>query len=164
MERVAAILTDRGIHPHARVVPEPEAVTTVQLADARIPPRYRGSLADHPRVSAWGAQIARAGRPDSGGAPGIATGPSLLIAGPTGTGKTHQAPLNPGGRSPHFDRRRLPRRVPPARPHHRQAPDNAVGPITADDLRHPLLSRRDGAVGSRRHVAEHQGFYQQLVL
>lgn len=46
-------------------------------------------MADYPQVIAWADEIARAGRPGPGG-PGIAEGPSLLIAGPTGTGKTHQ--------------------------------------------------------------------------
>jgi DNA replication protein DnaC len=91
VRRLTAILTDRGIDPRAEVVAEPEPVTALQLADARIPPRYRHALADHPRITAWVTEIARTGRPGPGGIPGIATGPSLLIAGPTGTGKTHQA-------------------------------------------------------------------------
>ncbi|MFI1097537.1 ATP-binding protein [Streptomyces sp. NPDC020917] len=90
--RLAAILTARGIDPRADApAPEPEPVTALKLADARIAPRYRLALADHPGVTAWVTAITRAGRPGPGGAPGIATGPSLLIAGPTGTGKTHQA-------------------------------------------------------------------------
>jgi DNA replication protein DnaC len=91
VRRLTAILTDRGIDPRAEVVAEPEPVTALQLADARIPPRYRHALADHPRITAWVTEIAHTGRPGPGGVPGIATGPSLLIAGPTGTGKTHQA-------------------------------------------------------------------------
>ncbi|SDN06031.1 ATP-binding protein [Actinacidiphila guanduensis] len=91
VRRLTAILTDRGIDPRAEVIAEPEPVTALQLADARIPPRYRHALADHPRITAWVTEIARTGRPGPGGVPGIATGPSLLIAGPTGTGKTHQA-------------------------------------------------------------------------
>ncbi|GAA2389258.1 hypothetical protein GCM10010255_17030 [Streptomyces coeruleofuscus] len=47
----------------------------------RTPPRQGPARAD---------QIAEAGRPGPGG-PGIAEGPSLLIADPTGTGKTPQA-------------------------------------------------------------------------
>lgn len=47
-------------------------------------------MADHPQVTSWADQIARAGRPGPGG-PGIAEGSSLLIVGPTGTGKTYQA-------------------------------------------------------------------------
>ncbi|MFG2224505.1 ATP-binding protein [Streptomyces sp. NPDC048644] len=92
LARLDAILTDRGIDPTAPL-PEPpaEPVTALELADARIPVRYRNALAEHPHVTAWVEEITRTGRPGPGGAPGIAHGPSLLIAGPTGTGKTHQA-------------------------------------------------------------------------
>lgn len=65
-------------------------MTALELADARIPARYRRALADHPQITAWADQISGAGRPGPGG-PGIAEGPSLLIAYPTGTGKTYQA-------------------------------------------------------------------------
>lgn len=65
-------------------------MTALELADARIPARYRRALADHPQITAWADQTSGAGRPGPGG-PGIAEGPSLLIAGPTGTGKTYQA-------------------------------------------------------------------------
>ncbi|MGV4930006.1 ATP-binding protein [Streptomyces sp. BHT-5-2] len=91
-DRLGAILTDRGIDP-TTVPAEPpaEPVTALELADARIPVRYRNALADHSQVTAWVEEITRTGRKGPGGAPGIAHGPSLLIAGPTGTGKTHQA-------------------------------------------------------------------------
>ncbi|MCZ4103049.1 ATP-binding protein [Streptomyces sp. H39-C1] len=62
----------------------------LELAERRIPPRYRQATADHPEVATWVRHVTLAARPGPGGAPGIATGPSLLIAGPTGTGKTHQ--------------------------------------------------------------------------
>jgi DNA replication protein DnaC len=91
VSRITAILAARGIDPCAEVAREPETVTALQLADARVPPRYRHALADHPRVTAWTGEIARTGRRGPSGIPGIATGPSLLIVGPTGTGKTHQA-------------------------------------------------------------------------
>ena len=92
VNRLAAILTARGITPATQTTAtEPEPVTAVQLADARIPPRYRGALADHHRVTTWADEITRTARRGPGGIPGIATGPSLLIAGPTGTGKTYQA-------------------------------------------------------------------------
>ncbi|MET9479940.1 ATP-binding protein [Streptomyces sp. NPDC006638] len=90
-DRLNTILANRGIDPAAATQePAPETVTALELADARIPARYRRALADHPKITAWADQIARAGRPGPTG-PGIAEGPSLLIAGPTGTGKTHQA-------------------------------------------------------------------------
>ncbi|MDG4856720.1 ATP-binding protein [Streptomyces sp. T-3] len=90
---MSQILTRRGIHPNAAIAsePEPVAVTALELAAARIPARYREALAEHPGITAWVDAVARAGRPGPGGAPGIAEGPSLLIAGPTGTGKTFQA-------------------------------------------------------------------------
>jgi DNA replication protein DnaC len=91
-DRLNGILAGRGIDPATVAAEEPHAepVTALELADARIPARYRRALADHPQVTAWADEIARAGRPGPGG-PGIAEGPSLLIAGPTGTGKTYQA-------------------------------------------------------------------------
>ncbi|MFE1988746.1 ATP-binding protein [Streptomyces mirabilis] len=90
-DRLSGILADRGIDPSAAAEePPPEPVTALELADARIPARYRRAVADHPQVTAWADQIARAGRPGPGG-PGIAEGSSLLIVGPTGTGKTYQA-------------------------------------------------------------------------
>ncbi|MFE6178404.1 ATP-binding protein [Streptomyces sp. NPDC056464] len=91
-DRLNTILTNRGIDPTTTTAhePAPETVTALELADARIPARYRRALADHPQITAWADQIARTGRPGPTG-PGIAEGPSLLIAGPTGTGKTHQA-------------------------------------------------------------------------
>ncbi|PCG87962.1 ATP-binding protein [Streptomyces sp. WZ.A104] len=90
-DRLNTILASRGIEPGAATEEPPaEPVTALELADARIPARYRRALADHPLVTAWADQVAGAGRPGPSG-PGIAEGPSLLIVGPTGTGKTHQA-------------------------------------------------------------------------
>ncbi|KJY17968.1 ATP-binding protein [Streptomyces sp. NRRL S-104] len=92
---MAGILLRRGMDPSVmdsnEPAPAPQPVTSLELADARIPPRYRQSLADHPQVAAWVDEVARAGRPGPSGTRGIAEGPSLLIVGPTGTGKTHQA-------------------------------------------------------------------------
>lgn len=65
--------------------------TVLELADLRIPPRYRLAVADHPEVTTWVQQVTLASRRGPGGAPGIAQGPSLLITGSTGSGKTHQA-------------------------------------------------------------------------
>lgn len=50
----------------------------VEMTDKRIPPRFLKATASHPDVIAWCADFA----PSS---------PSLLILGPVGTGKTHQA-------------------------------------------------------------------------
>ncbi|MFD7993136.1 ATP-binding protein [Streptomyces mexicanus] len=90
--RLNGILASRGIDPATAIAGEPptEPVTALELADGRIPARYRRALASHPQITAWAEQTAEAGRPGPGG-PGIAEGRSLLITGPTGTGKTHQA-------------------------------------------------------------------------
>ena len=50
----------------------------VDLTDKRIPPRFRDATATHPAVTAWCASFTE-------------SSPSLLILGPVGTGKTHQA-------------------------------------------------------------------------
>ena len=50
----------------------------VDITDKRIPPRYRGAMADHPDVTAWRDRFTEG--------PG-----SLLIVGKTGVGKTYQA-------------------------------------------------------------------------
>ncbi|MEY2241490.1 ATP-binding protein [Streptomyces sp. BF23-18] len=92
VDRLDAILHARGIDPNAvAAAPPAEPNAALETAAARIPARYRAALASHPQVTAWVDEIARAGRPGPAGATGISEGPSLLIAGPTGTGKTHQA-------------------------------------------------------------------------
>lgn len=49
-----------------------------ELTDRRIPPRFQDATASHPDVADWCAAFTE-------------SSPSLLILGPTGTGKTHQA-------------------------------------------------------------------------
>jgi DNA replication protein DnaC len=49
-----------------------------EMTDRRIPPRFRDATASHPDVFAWCEEFSPASS-------------SLLILGPTGTGKTHQA-------------------------------------------------------------------------
>lgn len=89
--RLANILNSRGIDPAATSSNAAEPIPALQAAQARIPARYRAALADHPEITDWVREVAEAGRPGPGGAPGIAQGRSLLIVGTTGTGKTHQA-------------------------------------------------------------------------
>ncbi|MCG3039006.1 ATP-binding protein [Streptomyces fenghuangensis] len=91
--RLARIVADRGstagTTPADRV---PEPVPTPAAVEDRIPPRYRGAVADHPKVESWVREVAsKAAAPSSGARRQVGTGPSLLLAGPTGTGKTHQA-------------------------------------------------------------------------
>ncbi|GAA1357651.1 ATP-binding protein [Streptomyces beijiangensis] len=90
--RLDSILQGRGIDPATAPTEAPaERVTALELAEARIPPRYRHALGGHQKVVGWVEEVATAARPGPSGTRGIALGPSLLIAGPTGTGKTHQA-------------------------------------------------------------------------
>ncbi|MDT3395801.1 ATP-binding protein [Streptomyces sp. B1866] len=88
----SAVLTPDSTVPDPGTATDPERQPTpLELAERRIPPRYRHAQPDHPQVTTWIQQVVLAARPGPSGAPGIATGPSLLIAGPTGVGKTHQA-------------------------------------------------------------------------
>lgn len=89
--RVQRLIAQRGIDPDASLDDTDEPSTALELADLRVPPRYRLAVADHPDIATWVQQVTLASRPGPGGTPGIAQGPSLLIAGPTGSGKTHQA-------------------------------------------------------------------------
>ena len=50
----------------------------MDMTDRRIPPRFRHAAASHPGIAAWCETFTE-------------TSPSLLILGPVGTGKTHQA-------------------------------------------------------------------------
>lgn len=93
LQRLQRILTARGMNPqHLPDAPdEDRPYTPLGLLDARMPPRYRTARADHPEVLAWTRDvIARAEAPNPGARREITTGPSLLLAGVTGAGKTHQ--------------------------------------------------------------------------
>lgn len=58
-----------------------------------IPPRYATATPDHPEVADWVARLIEIGNDtaDPWLEPGISRGPSLLLVGATGTGKTHLA-------------------------------------------------------------------------
>ena len=62
-------------------------------ADENIPHIYRRALADEPDVIAWANSLAAVSREQSAGriATSVGRHRSLLLLGPTGTGKTHQA-------------------------------------------------------------------------
>lgn len=57
----------------------------------RIPVHYRDAIADVPEVVAWVQELVDVARDKSRTVPRILTGPSLLLVGATGTGKTFQA-------------------------------------------------------------------------
>ena len=91
--KIAAIMRSRDIDPNSVAewpgsAPQFDALA---LADARIPPRYQQAQAAHPAVRHWVRQLTASARPGPNGTLGIAHGPSILLLGPTGTGKTHEA-------------------------------------------------------------------------
>ncbi|MFF5404575.1 ATP-binding protein [Streptomyces misionensis] len=65
----------------------------ISYANERIPFIYRNAIADQPDVKAWADSLAAASRQQSAGRimPSVGRHRSLLLLGPTGTGKTHQA-------------------------------------------------------------------------
>lgn len=90
--RLADILAARGIDPAAPAHEEAEPPGPLEAASAGIPPRYRDAVADHPAVLRWVAEVAdQAQAPSRGARRQVTTGPSLLLAGVVGAGKTHQA-------------------------------------------------------------------------
>ena len=94
LDRMARILAARNIDPAAvaALADEPEPFSPLDALTAGIPPRYRSAMADHPQVVAWAREVAeQAVAPSRGARPQVATGPSLLMAGVVGAGKTHQA-------------------------------------------------------------------------
>ncbi|MER6952546.1 ATP-binding protein [Streptomyces sp. NPDC000618] len=99
--RLEARLAERGIDPTTPLPDTPEPIPALEAAQARIPVDYRHAVVEHPEVAAWVRAITEAAvEPNAGGlnphfgAAGrrrIAHGPSLLLWGSTGAGKTHQA-------------------------------------------------------------------------
>lgn len=94
LQRLQRILAARGMNPQDLPAAPADAqpYTALALLEARLPPRYRTARADDPDVLAWARDvIAQAEAPNPGARQQITTGPSLLMAGVTGAGKTHQA-------------------------------------------------------------------------
>ncbi|WP_059006585.1 ATP-binding protein [Streptomyces specialis] len=94
LNRMVRILAERDIDPAVSTEPaeEPAAAPAADSSSAGLPPRYRNATADHPQVIAWVREVVRhAVAPNTGARRQVATGPSLLMAGVVGAGKTHQA-------------------------------------------------------------------------
>ncbi|MFE3774537.1 ATP-binding protein [Streptomyces sp. NPDC059122] len=94
LDRMARILAARNIDPVAvaGLVDEPDPVSPLDALSAGMPPRYQAAVADHPQVLAWARDVADAAvAPSQGARRQVTTGPSLLMAGVVGAGKTHQA-------------------------------------------------------------------------
>ncbi|MFD7902941.1 ATP-binding protein [Kitasatospora sp. NPDC059747] len=94
LDRMAKILATRGIDWATvdELADEPEPFSPEDALSAGMPPRYRDAVAEHPQVLAWVRQVAaQAVAPSLGARRQVATGPSLLMAGVVGAGKTHEA-------------------------------------------------------------------------
>ncbi|MEU7179493.1 MULTISPECIES: ATP-binding protein [Streptomyces] len=94
LDRMARILAARNIDPAVvtALVDEPEPFSPLDALSAGMPPRYQAAVADHPQVLAWARAVAEvAVAPSPGARRQVTTGPSLLMAGVVGAGKTHQA-------------------------------------------------------------------------
>ncbi|WP_406346444.1 ATP-binding protein [Streptomyces sp. NBC_01547] len=99
--RLEAHLSARGVDPAANVPDTPEPIPALEAAQRRIPYAYRNAVPQHPAVAAWVRTIAAAAVSPNAedrhaqwgwtGRRWIAHGPSLLLWGNTGTGKTHEA-------------------------------------------------------------------------
>ncbi|MFD4374794.1 ATP-binding protein [Streptomyces sp. NPDC058486] len=99
--RLEAKLAERGINPAAALPDTPEPIPALEAAQLRIPIDYREALVEHAEVAAWVRKVSEgAVAPSAGGlnpqygASGrrrIMHGPSLMLWGNLGTGKTHQA-------------------------------------------------------------------------
>lgn len=93
LDRMARILAARNIDPTAVTAPdEPESYSPLDALRNAMLPRYVDAVADHPEVLNWCREVAaQAVAPSTGARPQVAMGPSLLMAGMVGAGKTHQA-------------------------------------------------------------------------
>ncbi|MEU9200422.1 ATP-binding protein [Streptomyces sp. DT224] len=94
LDRMARILATRNIDQAdvAALPDEPEPLSPLDALSAGMPPRYRAAVADHPQVLAWIREVTEAAvAPSPGARRQVTTGPSLLMAGVVGAGKTHQA-------------------------------------------------------------------------
>ncbi|MGW6900015.1 ATP-binding protein [Streptomyces sp. NPDC054919] len=94
LDRMARILAARNIDPDPGAAPadESESFSPLDALSAGMPPRFQGAVADHPQVLAWARDVAQqAVAPSPGARRQVTTGPSLLMAGVVGAGKTHEA-------------------------------------------------------------------------
>ena len=94
LDRMARILASRGIDQAAvNALPdEAEPYSALVALSAGMLPRYRDAIAEHPQVLAWVRAVAeQAVAPSTGARRQLTTGPSLLMAGVVGAGKTYEA-------------------------------------------------------------------------
>lgn len=78
-------------NPGVRGVPEGSHPARTATTEERIPARYAEALAANPEVREWMARLTRKAVATRRVTVALTTGPSLLLLGITGTGKTHEA-------------------------------------------------------------------------
>ncbi|WP_327417590.1 ATP-binding protein [Streptomyces sp. NBC_01233] len=92
VSRIRAKFAAMGIDPGRPVADTPAAIPALEAAHERIPSRYQQATISDPRVSQWVDEVVeRSSAPHTAGRREVATGPSLLLLGATGVGKTHEA-------------------------------------------------------------------------
>ncbi|MCY0931507.1 ATP-binding protein [Streptomyces sp. H27-H1] len=92
VNRLRARFTAMGVDASRPVADTPAAIPALEAAQSRIPSRYRQATVSDPRVRQWVDDVAaNATAPTAGGRREVSTGPSLLLLGATGVGKTHEA-------------------------------------------------------------------------
>lgn len=68
-----------------------DARETARRGLSRVPERYRDAVVDVPEVAGWVRDLVDVVRRERRTVPRVVSGPSLLLMGGTGSGKTHQA-------------------------------------------------------------------------
>lgn len=88
------IVTVAELHPDSKIDPvfcAEASSEAVKAAERRIPERYADAVADREEVAVWVSQLIARSVTRLRLAASVRTGPSLLLLGGTGTGKTFQA-------------------------------------------------------------------------
>lgn len=93
MTRFARIFAERSMPEGGTLISDSrEPIPALEAAQARIPRLYRNAVAEHPRVADWVRTIAESAEaPNLRARRQVTHGPSLLLVGRTGRGKTHAA-------------------------------------------------------------------------
>jgi DNA replication protein DnaC len=89
---IAPVLVDRDFpNPERDPYYVRENITIGETRVLKIPERYREAVVTEPGVIDWIREVVAVATGGRTSQPVVAVGPSLLLLGPTGTGKTHQA-------------------------------------------------------------------------
>jgi len=83
-----AVLDDAEADPHWLTEHRERGARQVE---ERVPPRFADAVADHPVVAEWVRQLVDCVREENRTVPRLFRGPSLMLVGSTGVGKSYQA-------------------------------------------------------------------------